>query len=816
MKKNVRKNVLLSLSLLSLGALAVGGMAWQNSGFVTANAENAFSESVDMFYGAKVRIQVEENDPTGIRFGAKLTDYSAEHNYTYGMLVIPTDYLTTYADEIAAASNDYVKAFASVVVDNGDGTTTTGVKIADMTCYVNTGDFDEDGSTENYIQGSLVTLKYANLNRGFTGIAYIKDADNNYLYSEVSVSRSVSYVASVALHDYASDTASAGYQTCLKYLHGGVNLKNEVDGETGYTTSSSFAISAELTDGKISVTQSPAMGYAVKYATENADVATVDAEGNVTLVGVGTAEITVKCIDRTETVSVTVTEADMLKMKMSALNAQTLTKIEDGEFTYDASTGTLTADMKGTQDYRPILWKDDTTASGNFTASTFMKPTKTSSSVAPNTMNGITLAFMGDDGSVKALSFAGKWVGGNGSLKLSIGGTAGAAETTIDGTQNNTETGELLKVINAEGELSKEYSLRFSQGLTMNVIRAGDTLTVNWVNKTTSTERGVFKATYQNNVLTTQYYNSSNVWTDTTCSDAVQSVLKDLLANANETVMMGLTARSLVNETNPGVNGMTYSDISLVENGATPAQILNAKLIELGANTLTNLPTGFTYADNKLTTTLTVTEDVYPIVWTDEAAVEGNFTASVDMAATINSNTVNMNTKNGIALVFVGEDGSLKVLTFAGKWNTSGSAVNFDVSAVAGATSTTINAVQTDTEKNRTEISSISTDNLYNLRFNAVSMKVVRADNTLTVSLIDKNDTERGVFKATYASGVLTTQYYSSSNEWTDVSCATDIQAVFTELLTNESETVMMGLTARAYNGKSNGMTYSNISLAQN
>ena len=806
MKKNVKKNVLLSLSLLSMGALAVGGMALQNSGFVTANAENAFSESVEMFNDAKVRIQVEENDLTGIRFGAKLTNYSAEHNYTYGMLVIPTDYLTTYADEITAASKDYVSAFS-----------TANVEVADMTCLVNTGDFDEDGTTENYIQGSLVTLKYANLKRGFTGIAYIKDADDNYLYSDARLSRSVSYIASVALHDYASDTESAGYQTCLKYVHGGVNLKNGVDAETGYTTSSDFAISAELTDGKISVTQTPAMGYAVKYATENEDIVTVDAEGNVTLVGIGTAEITVKCIDRTETVSVTVTETDMLKM--SALKAQTLTNIEDGEFTYDESTGTLFADMKGTQDYRPILWKNDTTASGNFTASTMMQATSYKSStgytVASNTMNGITLAFMGDDGLVKVLSFAGKWVGGNGSLKLVIGGTAGAAEETIDRTHNYIETGELLKVINAEGELSKEYSLRFSQGLRMNVIRVGDTLTVNWVNKSTSTKRNVFKATYQNNVLTTQYYNSSNVWTDITCSEAVQSVLKDLLANANETVMMGLTARSYVD----GVNGMTYSNISLVENSETPAQILTAKLTELGANTLTNLPTGFTYADNKLTTTLTVTEDVYPIVWTDEAAVEGNFTASVDMAATINSNTVNMNTKNGIALVFVGEDGSLKVLTFAGKWNTSGSAVNFDVSAVAGATSTTINAVQTDTEKNRTEISSISTDNLYNLRFNAVSMKVVRADNTLTVSLIDKNDTERGVFKATYASGALATQYYSSSNEWTDVSCATDIQTVLTELLTNESETVMMGLTARACSGNRdypNGMSYSNIALTQN
>ena len=281
-------------------------------GTLTEGQNDEFKESISLFRGAKIRT----NDPIGIRFGAKIADYNVDNGYKYGMMIIPTDYLTTYKSQIEAADYNYVKAFA----DNN-------VSVENMPCYVNTGDSDSDGIVENYIQGSLVNIKYANLNRPFTGIAYIYDeTTDTYLYTSASVSRSVSYVASVAMFDYQETDAI--YAGLKKYVNGGINQKNGVAEENGYETAAftldveetlSLDFGGEVVSKNLNVVQSPAMGYCVRYTSENEAVAKVDANGNVIPVAVGETTVTVKCLNVEKTVNVTVDYITVDGMKIDGV-----------------------------------------------------------------------------------------------------------------------------------------------------------------------------------------------------------------------------------------------------------------------------------------------------------------------------------------------------------------------------------------------------------------------------------------------------------------------------------------------------------------
>lgn len=282
---------------------------------------HGFKESLALVNGAAIRTV----DPIGIRFSARIAGYDANNGYEYGMLIVPTDYLTTYRGQIEEADYNYVKAFA-------DGN----IPVANMGCYVNFGDTDQDGVEETYIQGSLVGIKYKNLNRPYTGIGYIHDPETGkYLYTSASVSRSVSYVASAAMFGYSE--ADKTYESIVDYVNGGINLKNGVAEENGYAQAAfaltvpeslSFDFGGASDQRKIDVQQTPSMGYAVKYSSANEKVATVDEDGVVTPVGLGSTVITVKCLEEEKTVAVTVDYPTVDGIKLDGVKES-----DYGEFT---------------------------------------------------------------------------------------------------------------------------------------------------------------------------------------------------------------------------------------------------------------------------------------------------------------------------------------------------------------------------------------------------------------------------------------------------------------------------------------------------
>ncbi len=266
----------------------------------TEGVKASFKEDLSVFRSAQIRT----NAPMGIRFGARIANYDKSNKYKYGMLILPTDYLATYASEIAAAKNDYIAAFKS-----------SNIEIANMECGVNTGDFDGNGYTETYIQGSLVDIKYDNLNRPFTGIGYIYDeTTGKYLYTGAQESWTVSSAANEDIGDYES--TDPVYEGIYKYINGGINQMNGVPEENGYEPATLTLIAPDsltldygelLKSTKLEVQQSPAMGYRMQYVSSDENVVKVSKDGMLTPAGLGTATVTVTCFAATKEVTVNVT-----------------------------------------------------------------------------------------------------------------------------------------------------------------------------------------------------------------------------------------------------------------------------------------------------------------------------------------------------------------------------------------------------------------------------------------------------------------------------------------------------------------------------
>jgi len=232
-----------------------------------------------------------------IRFAAKIANYNKANNYSYGMLIVPKDYLVNNS-----ISKDYVNAFKAKNID-----------VLDLTCYVNVGDYDKDGVEDNYIQGTITDIKYKNSNRKFVGIGYIKDSNGNYCYTSAMQASSLSYMASEQLAKISE--TDENYQTLLNYVNAAINFENGVAEANKYQTPT-FDLVVEPTfeayygekpvSKKLSVTQSPDLGYSLSYSSKDNNVATVDKFGNVTGVSVGSTTITVKCLNVTKEVQVNV------------------------------------------------------------------------------------------------------------------------------------------------------------------------------------------------------------------------------------------------------------------------------------------------------------------------------------------------------------------------------------------------------------------------------------------------------------------------------------------------------------------------------
>ncbi len=205
MKNKVRKNI---ISALSIAALSCAFVAISVNG-TTAKAD-VLSVDFTMQEGAEIRLVENSN---GIRFAADMAkdDYDelmADATYdevSFGMVIVPADYLTTGFELTEEKVFGADAAFSSTITEN----TASQKMIIDLPSPV-LYDFEGDGEVMS-IYGAIVNLDENNLEREYVGRAYVKyklAGESDYAYRFASYfgddiennTRSMTYVAQLAIN----------------------------------------------------------------------------------------------------------------------------------------------------------------------------------------------------------------------------------------------------------------------------------------------------------------------------------------------------------------------------------------------------------------------------------------------------------------------------------------------------------------------------------------------------------------------------------------------------------------------------------------
>ena len=198
MKSKSIKTSLLALAIGACSCIGLGALSIKKVVPVAAETAQEFF----MTYGAATRLA---DDFYGLRFKMAVTPaYYEAHtdaDGNYGMLIIPYDYLTTYADALEENGNDYVKAFESENVEV--------LNFPDMEGYGADADYKPTMVTEDVqyqcFNGVISSIKYDNLERDFIAIGYYYDG-TTYEYAsfnEEDNARNVVEIANMALAENA-------------------------------------------------------------------------------------------------------------------------------------------------------------------------------------------------------------------------------------------------------------------------------------------------------------------------------------------------------------------------------------------------------------------------------------------------------------------------------------------------------------------------------------------------------------------------------------------------------------------------------------
>ena len=216
-----KRNLTVLASSALLAACLVSAPAMLN-----ANADGSFFQMVD---GATIRTTPEN---PGIRFSATMSSdvYSsvvAENSgKSFGMLVVPTDYLAGATDTDGDGVKNYVEYVSANYKKEVGGERVVLGLMEDLTAY--SYDVNKDGTNDICISGAVTGMQFNNMNRDFTGIAFIKTVGTEkttYKYATTLTgeyaSRNITYVASAA----SLDPDNAAFESTLTgFVQAGVKL----------------------------------------------------------------------------------------------------------------------------------------------------------------------------------------------------------------------------------------------------------------------------------------------------------------------------------------------------------------------------------------------------------------------------------------------------------------------------------------------------------------------------------------------------------------------------------------------------------------
>ena len=164
---------------------------------------NTVTPTVTMEYGASIRIGDTGN---GLRFSAKVAN--AADGYEYHIIIVPDKYFEQ--DVYTNTDGDILTKLNAVHQTLTENDTAT---VNDYICVP-----DEDG----IIRACITNIAYSNSNLQFTGIAYVKATNGEILsYSENTMTRSVTQVASYALMDTTETYSKKAQSVLFDYIHKG-------------------------------------------------------------------------------------------------------------------------------------------------------------------------------------------------------------------------------------------------------------------------------------------------------------------------------------------------------------------------------------------------------------------------------------------------------------------------------------------------------------------------------------------------------------------------------------------------------------------
>ena len=304
MKKNLKLMKILALSCLATTFAVVGTLTVNHE--IKASAQSQFK----MIDGALVRMDTTA-DESAIRFIANVPDLTDKG---YRMLIVPTKILEV--NEIAA-DDDVIKMLKTIYGEN------YATYFLDL--EVKPFSHEKYGSV---VMGAMKKINAARYAEQYTGIAYYEE-NGEYQYAAFgngedfySNARSVSYVASVALNsgEFETDDTVTQKDILESFVESGL-----VDGVFDVEQSNEFVKlndSIDLSYSNVSTTE-----LDVQYVSSNEDVATVDADGRITILAKGEATITASIGNSfSDTVKVNAFTAGTKEEMQLALNYTPVTK----------------------------------------------------------------------------------------------------------------------------------------------------------------------------------------------------------------------------------------------------------------------------------------------------------------------------------------------------------------------------------------------------------------------------------------------------------------------------------------------------------
>ena len=235
----------------------------EKNGITYSEKKIKTEEKMTMLTGASVRAV---NDGyNGIRFEAEVGK-EIDENAKYYVMIVPYSYMNGITGDYYAELSAKYSTLA----------------VMESTPYLNEVDDGTRKANTYYVRGSLVNLKYNNLNRKFFGIAY-KEVNGVRTYAEFVEGenvRSVAQVSSRALNAaaYKGESLSDGMKTALEAF-----VNKAVCQANGKTeTEADNAAKVEFTLDRTTLNLAPGEAYTLKCANlpDNADIEILNATDN--------------------------------------------------------------------------------------------------------------------------------------------------------------------------------------------------------------------------------------------------------------------------------------------------------------------------------------------------------------------------------------------------------------------------------------------------------------------------------------------------------------------------------------------------------